>query len=180
MISATILDLLSLAVRWIPIRFSIVDTTEQGVRWWWGKDTKLLEHGVYVYVPWLGDITTTSCLPQIVETETQCVETTDGKSIAMSVCIHYRIRDARKWTTGVEDFDGSLCNLVQLHLYKATSGRTSNQLREQREEIIALTKRTAQRVAGKWGVEIIQLDFITCTSARTIQLLSTNNTVREA
>lgn len=175
MISAAIVDLLSLAVRWIPVRLAIVDTTEQGVRWWWGRDTKLLEHGVYVYIPWLGDITTTSCLPQIVETENQCVETTDGKSITMSVGIHYRIRDARKWMTRVEDFDESLCNLVQLHLYSATSGRSSIQLREQRGEIITLAKRTAQRVAGRWGVEIIHLDFITCTSARTIQLLTSSS-----
>lgn len=170
MLSAAIIDLLSLMVRWVPIRVEIIDTTENGVRWWLGKDRALLRPGWYLYIPWLGDISSSSILPQVVETECQVVETSDGKAWSLSLAIHYRIKDVRRHATSVEEFDDSLPNMMQLRLQRLISGLTDAEFRE--EDVCATLMDEAVELAEKWGVEIIEADFVTCCRARVIHLTS--------
>ena len=170
MFSAAIIDLLSLAIRWIPIRVDIIPSTMNGVRWWLGKDTALLLPGWHVYIPWAGDITGNSILPQVVETEAQVVETDDGKAWSMTVAIHYRIKDVRKHVTSVEDFDDSLPNMVQLRLQQNVRGLTDKEFREL--DVCSTLLEEAQVQAEKWGVEIIELDFVTCCRVRVYHLTS--------
>lgn len=178
MISGVIMDLLSIGVRWIPLRVRTVHSIQQGVRWWWGHDTKILtKPGVYFYIPWIGDITTVDTRPKLIETQYQPIETIDGHTLSMSVGIRYRVRDARKWFTQIEDFENSLANLVQMHLYRAVSEQAYEDLKEGRKRIIGMAKKTARRAAWRWGVELIELEFITWTSVRPIQLMTGNEAV---
>ncbi len=163
MLSGAIIDILTLAVRWIPIRMEIIPTTCNGIRWWVGRDRKTLSPGWYLYIPWLGGISGHSIQPQVVETEAQAVDTSDGRGLVMSLAIHYRVHDVRKWFLAVHNFDDSLPNLIQLRLAAAVGGLTYAEFIV--TDVCADLLEEAREAAEKWGVEIIELGFVTCCRA---------------
>ncbi len=160
MIAETILNALSVLVRWVPVRIVTIHSYEQGVRWWCGRDTRLIrDAGVYLHLAWFGNITTDGCRPKEVETQPQCVTTSDNNSRTFSVGCQFEISDLRLNQTCVDDFEASLLNLIERIAAKVM-----------RNEDIAnpdaaiLTRVRSQ--TKKWGVQINYLGLINDTMSK--------------
>lgn len=164
--SSVILNVASVLVRWVPIRMSIVDETEQGVRWWRGKATKLIKKpDFYFYVPWIGRLDVECVVTQEVEAQAQCVTMSDGKSRSFSVGLQYEVFDLLLKLTKVDDFDDSLLNLVQRVAAKVL--RRPN-IEDPDKAILGLVRSRVE----KWGVKVTALGLINDTLSRPIHLFT--------
>jgi regulator of protease activity HflC (stomatin/prohibitin superfamily) len=164
MIAEAIINAASILVRWIPIRFAMVHVYENGVRFWFGKDTKLLtKPGMYAYIPWVSDIVTESVVPQEVETNEQCI--TDDKHMARTFTIgmQYEVPDLRAKLTKVDDFNDSFLNLVERVAAKVMRGSDTKELDN---KILGMVRTQA----SKWGVKVNYLGILNDVRSRPIHL----------
>lgn len=154
MVASTIIDALSVLVRWVPLRVVTVHSYEQGVRWWCGRDTRLIrDAGVYWHLAWFGNITTDGCRPKEVETQPQCVQTSEGNARTFSVGCQYEIIDLRLNQTCVDDFESSLLNLIERIAAKVMRNESVVN-----PDAAILTRVRSQ--TKKWGVRINYLGLI--------------------
>jgi regulator of protease activity HflC (stomatin/prohibitin superfamily) len=171
MIADGILNALSVLVRWIPIRLAIVHSYEQGVRWWCGKDTALLTRpGVYFHIAWFGDITVDGIRPKEVETETQCITTSDRRARSFSVGCQYEIEDLRKNQTCVDEFEPSLLNLIE-----RIAAKVMRSTDEKEPDRAILTQVRTQ--AEKWGVKIRYLGLLNDAVSRPMHHFGVSTTI---
>jgi regulator of protease activity HflC (stomatin/prohibitin superfamily) len=167
MIASTILNAASVLVRWIPIRFTVVHEYEQGVRWWKGRATKLISSpSVYIYVPWIGDITTETVTPQEIETNLQVIDDPNGKPRSISVGIQYSIVNLLLYETKVSNFDDSLLNLVERLACKAIQSGEKDPLPALKKEVRSQCR--------EWGVKVHRLGFVNNAHVRPIHLLQSD------
>ena len=164
MIATAIIQALSVLVRWIPVRAVVIHEYEQGVRWWRGRATRLITtSGIRWYVPWIGDITTDSTVPQEVETNLQAIEDADGYGRSISFGLQYEIFNLLHKETKVTDFDESLLNLVERLACEAIQSDDPDPLAYLLDEV--------QVQCREWGVQVHHLGSINNAQARPIHLL---------
>lgn len=167
MIAETVLDALSVLVRWVPIRAKIVSTCEQGVRWRLGRAVQWINKpGLYWYIAWIEEISVEAVVPKEIETEWQCVTTSDGKTRSFSVGCQYETANLLLQQTQVDDFENSLSNLIGR--IAATVMRTTD---DPEPDKAILTRVRTQ--AEKWGVHIRYLGLMNDVKSRPLHLLGT-------
>jgi len=163
-VAAAVISAASLLVRWIPLRATMVNEYEQGVRWWKGRATTLLtKPGVYVFIPWLGDITTESIKPQEVETSLQAVEDHEKHTRSVSFGLQYEVVDLLRHQTCVTDFEESLLNLVERTACEVIQSGETDHLKSLRRKV--------RQQCLEWGVKIHRLGYINNARVRPIHIL---------
>lgn len=169
MLSSLLLDALSLAWKWVPVRVEIVDSTHHAIRWWMGKPTKAITHtGWQWYVPILGDISTHSIVPQVVESEVQLVGLACGTTLAVSIAVHYNVEDVMKWYHAVSDFDDSFLNLLQIAVTEVMATCTFDEWLDQ--DVMADLRKRFKILARRWGVKIHDINFVNSGKVRPLHI----------
>lgn len=169
MIATALIDLLSLGWKWIPVRAKVVYATSNAIRWWLGKPTRMItKPGWQWYIPWLGDVTRHSILPQVIETEVQFAGLTDGVTIGVSIGCHYRVVDVQQWFMSVHDFDDSFMNRLQMAFTDAVSALSYEEWLDQ--DVMADLRESFTTLAEDWGVEILDLNFVNSGKVRPLHI----------
>lgn len=159
MLSAAIIDIASVFVRWIPIRAMTLDTTHHGIRWTLGKPKRVLtEPGMYWYIPWIQKITMQSILADVTESPCQLVGLGDGDTLSISVAVHYKIVDILKWYHAAEDFDASFVNLLQMAITDCVATMTFKGWLE--HDVMFDLRKKFRTLARRWGVRVIDINFV--------------------
>src|SRR5690348_1688464 len=83
--------------------FQIVHSYELGIRFWCGNDTKELDPGLYMFVPFFGSIETMHVRPDVIWLANQDLTTQDGVGITLSATLLYEIDDARAAFVNVQN-----------------------------------------------------------------------------
>lgn len=156
MISSQIIDLLSLAWRWIPIRFTVVHEYEQGILWSMGRAKQLIENpGVCWYIPFVQSISTDSVVPQIAETSMIAVHDSEEKPWGISATIRYRVVNLMEKELNISDSESAMLDVVERAI--------SAVYPENDNPWPAIRRRVRRQIEG-WGIEVEEMGPVNLTS----------------
>ena len=154
-------SLLDNVVNLLPME--IVHTYEQGVYFKGGKDIKLLRPGIHFYRPIVGNIQKISTVPQTINLPTQSVLTKDFKPVTVSSNLEYKIHNARKVWTKVQDLDDSLHNTGMGYLGRFVRGYDYDLLAKSTAKLEEEVLDNLNEKVNPWGVTVNEFyvtDFV--------------------
>ena len=152
----------------LPVR--MVHTYERGVRFRWGRDIAELSPGLHWFCPGVASIELVNIAPETHNLPTQSAYTKDRKAVTFSGNICYKIVDARKMYTTVQNFDEALAAFAMVHLAAEIGDRTLAALRSNREELELEFASTLTAKVAEWGAEIEWVGLTDLAETRAFRL----------
>lgn len=152
--------------------FEIVYSYEQGVRFWLGNDTKELNPGLYMFVPFFGSIEKMHVRPDVLYLTNQELTTLDGVGITTSVTMLYEIHDARAAYVNVQSVEDNIMDACRAAISQEVRRRPYVALLVGQE---AAENAIADRVAAvtaDWGVQIHRINFASFIKTKNISLVN--------
>lgn len=136
----------------LPVR--MVHSYERGVRFRGGRDVAELATGLHWFCPGYESIEVLNTAPETRNLPTQSSYTKDRRLVTYSGNLCYRIVDARKAYTSVQNFDESLVAFAMVHLEESIGKRTLFALQRKREDFDREFSSTMSAKVAEWGAEI--------------------------
>jgi regulator of protease activity HflC (stomatin/prohibitin superfamily) len=161
-LAPAIVDVISLLFKWIPFRLTLITEPNRGLRFFNGTCTREIGPGIKAYWAWIADIQEFPVNALVIESEIQGLTTKDGKSIAVSVGIQYRITDLVAWYTKVHDFEESVSNRIQM----IVGEYISQHLFEDARYLDAGVEEEICETLARWGCEVDHISFINSIKSR--------------
>ena len=141
--------------KFVPVR--ILKPYEGGVLTWCGKVRKNVWQGLYLVVPYLHDIDKIDITEQIIDMRPQSVTTRDGKSIAVSGAISYKVIDPQKALFKVQDVDVSLVSLSLGIIAHFVNSHTYDECLVVESLSLEILKGVREQATSKWGLKILNV-----------------------
>ncbi len=146
-------DLLRVIGEWLhflwPLR--VVKSYELGVRFIGGKPPKALGPGVYAFLPFFMSIEIVSGAQNVADIWIQRLTTSDGKKIALSFNVTYRVTDAVAHWTNVDDFDQNFHRMAARHCAKKVRENTYDKITNDQTALETSIKKTMQTRVNELG-----------------------------
>jgi len=155
----------------------IVDSTEAGVAYWFGKPSSIKSSSVFIYFPMLCEVDVRKTCKQCIDCRTQAVLTKDGKSISIGVVVQYRVTDPLKAFCDYDDLDTYIPPLAMSVAAEVMREREMPSIMKGGELVDDLTKLLRKRLYNS-GVEIINVFINELVPCRVVRLI-TNAPVME-
>jgi len=169
-----IIDLLKWLTCWLPHPV-MIRPDQKGLRIT-GPRVKVLNAGIYWYVPLFQALPVTTVTPQPIDLRGQSVHTKCGVDMIMSACILYRIADVRKAVLEVLDYDTALPAIA----LGVVTRFVSRKQKEELHDIDALSKEVLQGTreeAAGWGLKIMKVMITDIGTSRNLRVIGDTNTV---
>lgn len=161
-------SLLDNVVNVLPVK--IIHTYEQGVYFKQGKDIKLLRPGIHLHRPIIDSIEKISTVPQTINLPTQSVLTKDGEAVTVSSNLEYKIHNARKVWTKVQDLDDSLHNTGMGYLSRFVRSYNYDKLAVSTEKLEEEVLENLNEKVNPWGVTVNEFYITDFVKARQYRL----------
>ena len=146
----------------LPIRFTTIRQDEAGVRFFMGRYTRTVRHGIHVYAGWgLADIEAVTISEQAFESD---IQTIDRNSANVVFCFH--VTDPAKFILKVETGRVSVISLAEGHL-----GQLLLEDPEP-EDIAEKLVESLREPCLDWGITLKSVQLQNYCQARPIRLMS--------
>lgn len=165
-------DLLTSLSKLSPIRFRTVYSFQQGVKFRFGRDIRLLHPGMYWHWNLVETIMVNDTTEEVVDTDIQTCTTADGVSVCLSASIRYRKYSLRMMWNNVQDFDSSLGNLAEGIIATALREWNYEDALEAIPDLEEEITKSLRTQVSRWGVELKDCKITNFAKARTIRLFS--------
>lgn len=139
----------------------MVRSYQEGVRWTFGRNPKLLGPGLHFRIPIIQELEIISVVDDYLAFPVQSVITRDGELVCFDAMIGYRIDDAVKHFCEVVDFRDATQELAMAHLAQRVRDWTYEELTAEgglKSLEKSLEGTLTTRVKG-WGTRIIDVGF---------------------
>jgi regulator of protease activity HflC (stomatin/prohibitin superfamily) len=148
--------------------FRIVSAWEQGIRLRSGRVTGLLQPGIHMFWPLVGEIITSSVALDVNATEIQTVETYDGYTVSFSLAMKYRITDLAMLYVSIQDHDETIGNEIASSAASQVAAEEYDSLAGKLGDLVWFD--VHERLEA-WGVELVSVDLLSFTQCRTFRLI---------
>jgi regulator of protease activity HflC (stomatin/prohibitin superfamily) len=153
----------------------MIQSGQRGVLFRWGKAAKELEPGFHWLIPLVHGVKKTPVRSVTIHLPSQKVITVDGLVYDVSVSVVYRVEDATRALTLVDDVDTGCRAAIAIVVAEVLRVRDQAQLVER----VSLDRELSERIRAwiaRWGLVVEQAGFTTIAPAkgvlRTTQLRS--------
>jgi regulator of protease activity HflC (stomatin/prohibitin superfamily) len=143
--------------------FVVVYSFQRGVRFWCGVDRKILEPGLYAFLPGLGHIEIVNVKEDILRLENQNLTTKDGTALHVSSNSTYEVIDARKAFCAVQDYKNNLADECRTQLARGIREYTYAELLEDQSGLEESLCEDMNAAAEPWGITVSRVglaDFV--------------------
>ena len=135
-------------------RLLIVKTSHRAVKYVYGKRVVLLEPGVHCYWPIVTEVETTAVVRQVLNLQSQILETRDGHTVVAGGLLVYEIDDAETFLAENENAFESLDDVATAAIRKVVVGADLSELREGRAKLDGRLTRETQKFLRAFGVAV--------------------------
>lgn len=132
---------------------------ERGVRFTFGKFTKLVEPGWRLVIPVFQKMVKVDVRVKAVDVPDQEAITEDNVSVSINAVIYYRIGDASRSILEVENFYWAVSQLAQTTMRNAVGEVRLDKLLKNRDEVAANIKEVVDRATDPWGIEVQSVEL---------------------
>lgn len=163
-----------------PVRFATIHDNEHGVLFRFGNVKKivtasngLFNSGIHWYPGWwMGSVEALPNSEQTMETEYQSVETLDGKSLTVTCSINYRVVDPQAALINVNDYVGSMMDVICGVIASDVGTKRFSELNTQRKMMLGEIKASLDACLDRWGIEVLSVEYNNFTTAPAYRLLA--------
>jgi regulator of protease activity HflC (stomatin/prohibitin superfamily) len=127
---------------------------ERGVKFTFGKFTKLAEPGWRIVIPIFQRMHKVDIRVKAVDVADQEAITEDNISITINAVIYYKVSDASKAVIEVENFYYAISQLAQTTMRNAVGEVTLDILLKKREDIAIGIQKTVDNATDPWGIKV--------------------------
>ena len=127
---------------------------ERGVKFTFGKFTKLAEPGWRLVIPVFQRMHKVDIRVKAVDVPDQEAITEDNISITINAVIYYKVSDASKAVIEVENFYYAISQLAQTTMRNSVGEVTLDILLKKREDIAASIQTTVDKLTDPWGIKV--------------------------
>lgn len=165
-------QLLQWFASWIP-RLQVMPATHRGIRFRRGKIVRVIEPGLYIYLPITTEVESLPVKRQTVNLPTQTLKTKDGTSVAVNVVVVYEITDIERALVDTWDIEQTISDVALVADVEIVTNNTLEWLTTNiaGEVEKALTRRTRSEL-HPYGVRVIKAFLSDLCDAHVLRLLS--------
>ncbi len=132
---------------------------ERGVRFTFGKFTKLVDPGWRIVVPIFQKMAKVDVRVKAVDVPDQEAISADNISITINAVIYYKVADASRAVLQVENFYYAISQLAQTTMRNAVGEVTLEDLLKNREKIAAGIKQIVDKTTDPWGIDVESVEL---------------------
>lgn len=169
----------------------IIRQWEQGARLRFGRvQAQALTHsnglfgtGLHFFWPIVGELVTTECNWDVLETSIQTMRLKDGTEVTFSLGVQYRVVDIVKWWLQIQDHDSTVAET-----FRGVAGEVAREcstLEEFMADAPSVERRQGRiltevrRQMEPWGIEVRRARFINMTQAPAVRLITDSGARQE-
>lgn len=148
-----------------------------GWREWWahrqGREVtaKPMGTGWHWYCPILQSIEVLDVVADVVDLKVQHLTTTDGKPVALSMCVEYEIADAVQYHLGIQQLETNFEAMARTVVARRVRGWSWDELHAQQKELEVEVRDTLRRRAVRYGVKVLEVGLTDIGQARILRHL---------
>lgn len=132
---------------------------ERGVRFTFGKFTKLVDPGWRLVVPIFQKMAKVDVRVKAVDVPDQEAISADNISITINAVIYYKVADASRAVLQVENFYYAISQLAQTTMRNAVGEVTLEDLLKNREKIASGIKQIVDKTTDPWGIDVESVEL---------------------
>jgi regulator of protease activity HflC (stomatin/prohibitin superfamily) len=136
-----------------------INEYERGVRFTFGKFSKILSPGWTVILPIIHSYRKVDVRTKAVDVPEQEAITKDNVSLKINAVIYYKISDAAKSVIEVEDFYYAVSQLAQTTMRNAVGTVSLDHLLSERESISANICTIIDEATDPWGIKVENVEL---------------------
>lgn len=143
----------------ILISIRQIDQYEKGIKFTFGKFSKIMEPGWNIVLPIFQSFKKVDIRTKAVDVPDQEGITKDNISVKVNAVIYYRINDASKAVLAVEDYYYAVSQLAQTTMRNIVGQVELDELLSSREEISKKIKDIVDEVSDAWGIDVESVEL---------------------
>ena len=132
---------------------------QRGVKFTFGKYTKLVQPGWRLIIPVFQKMTKVDIRVKAVDVPDQEAITQDNISVSVNAVVYYKVSDSAKAILEVENFYYAVSQLAQTTMRNAVGEVSLDQLLKDREEIALKIKEQVDTKTDPWGIKIESVEL---------------------
>lgn len=132
---------------------------QRGVKFTFGKYTKLVQPGWRLIIPVFQKMTKVDIRVKAVDVPDQEAITQDNISVSVNAVVYYKVSDSSKAILEVENFYYAVSQLAQTTMRNAVGEVSLDQLLKDREEIALKIKEQVDTKTDPWGIKIESVEL---------------------
>jgi regulator of protease activity HflC (stomatin/prohibitin superfamily) len=136
-----------------------INEYERGVRFSFGKFSKILSPGWTVILPIIHSYRKVDIRTKAVDVPEQEAITKDNVSLKINAVIYYKVSDAAKSVIEVEDFYYAVSQLAQTTMRNAVGTVSLDHLLSERESISANICKIIDEATDPWGIKVENVEL---------------------
>lgn len=136
-----------------------INEYERGVKFTFGKFTKILKPGWVIILPVFETYRKVDIRTKAVDVPEQEAITRDNVSVKINAVIYYKISDAAKSIIEVEDFYYAVSQLAQTTMRNAVGTVSLDHLLSERESISANICEIIDKATDPWGLKVENVEL---------------------
>ena len=132
---------------------------QRGVRFTFGKFTKLVEPGWRLVIPIFQSMQKADIRTKAVDVPDQEAITQDNVSVKINAVIYYKVVDASKAVLTVENFYWAVLQLAQTTMRNIVGEFSLDKLLKERDEAAKRIQEHIDKVADAWGIDVQMVEL---------------------
>lgn len=153
--------------------FVVVDEYERGVVLRWGRLTRAIGPGLRWHWPLAERALTVATVPTTDKAPTQSFTLPNGRSLAITVTVTWRVKCAKTYLLRVYDARGVLSDCVAGALADTIQTADAESLQDP-ASLATEVKRLANRRGKQWGISIARVAFVDYVEAGTYRVIGSS------
>ena len=143
----------------ILVSIKEVKQYERGVKFTFGKFTRLVEPGWSLVIPIFQKMAKVDVRVKAVDVPDQEAITADNISVTINAVIYYKVEDASKAILGVENFYYAVSQLAQTTMRNAVGEVYLDELLKNREKIAVGIEEVVDKASQPWGIDVSSVEL---------------------
>jgi len=136
-----------------------VNEYERGVKFSFGKFSKILNPGWVIVLPIFQSFTKVDIRTKAVDVPEQEAITKDNVSIRINAVIYYRIFDASKSILAVQNYHYAVSQLAQTTMRNLVGAVSLDELLSEREKVSAQICSVIDKATDPWGIKVENVEL---------------------
>lgn len=143
----------------ILISIKQVNQYERGVKFTFGKYSKMMEPGLRLVFPIIQSCKKVDIRTKVVDVPNQEAITKDNVAIGINAVVYYKVFDASKAILEVEHFEFAVSQLAQTTMRNTVGTVTLDELLTEREKISETIQKIVDEASDPWGIKVENVEL---------------------
>ncbi len=151
--------ILGLIFFFILMGIKIVKEYERGIKFTFGRFTRIMEPGLRIVVPVIQNWMKVDIRIKTIDVPDQDAITKDNVSLKVNAVLYYKISDSKKAILEVQNYNYAVSQLAQTTMRDVVGEVTLDELLSKRDAISQRIKEIVDKASDPWGIKVESVEL---------------------